>query len=782
MNNNTKIRLCPKSNVAASFRCIFIVIIFLISSTTVVSAEDSDGDGYDDSYDSCPTDFGSSSEGGTLGCPDFDGDGWADMDDAFPSEPTQWEDSDGDGYGDNSDGYQPDICPDIAGNNSDEALRGCPPDTDGDGSLDHEDAFPLDGTQWSDVDGDGFGDNPDGNYPDTCPNNPGTSSSLSMMGCSDSDGDGYADPIPQFSIEDGADIEPHNPFVWNGDEDMDGFWYLNDSCPTEFGLESGCPDSDSDGVNDYADLFMYDPLKTGLPYWDDDGDSVSNENDSFPLDATQWSDIDGDGYGDNQEGNSPDGYPADATKWNAQLIWGAKSETLPDYGFSGNRLHHWQDFDLSKESTAQCINEQGIRVCIQFVILIIGEVDAETNLDLQINDNLDGTSDISVNSDFDITDSKLKIKPELRISFKSEQNSVDEDFTLYFPTPNQIYPDQTYSSNLGLYYWDEYLVINDAFNYDDESNRIEIASVDLALIITERWEAAASTTPMGRVVSTILDETFNLRIPLSVGFYVDTTTEYDTISIGVLDGASNIQSDEQCLDGCTATVNNNNTTSSLSVYTFAEGTVAVDIGGYLTIGIEIDMKEPLCAMNAFFWGIDDSNCWYPNKYTEYYNVAQMSFIQGSSSATFEGLRNTYTFALNGCTDSDALNQNVDAAYNDSSCTYPKSETGLNPLGDSSSSLILYAGAGIGFLLFAILIVFLYSRQSNSESGQVMSEFNDDSIGSAPPSVPPASQINPDSKLQGNFAEDGYEWIEYPPGQGEWYWRDQSSGEWVHHQN
>ena len=61
--------------------------------------------------------------------------------------------------------------------------------------------------------------------------------------------------------------------------------------------------------------------------------------------------------------------------------------------------------------------------------MIIGEVDAETNLDLQINDNLDGTSDISVNSDFDITDSKLKIKPELRISFKSEQNSVDEDFT-----------------------------------------------------------------------------------------------------------------------------------------------------------------------------------------------------------------------------------------------------------------------------------------------------------------------------------------------------------------
>ena len=97
MNNNTKVRIYPGNNVNTSFRCIFIVIIFLISSTTAVSAEDSDGDGYDDSYDSCPTDFGILRRR-NLGCPDFDGDGWADMDDAFPSEPTQWEDSDGDGY------------------------------------------------------------------------------------------------------------------------------------------------------------------------------------------------------------------------------------------------------------------------------------------------------------------------------------------------------------------------------------------------------------------------------------------------------------------------------------------------------------------------------------------------------------------------------------------------------------------------------------------------------------------------------------------------------------
>ena len=35
------------------------------------------------------------------GCPDFDEDGWADSADAFFQDETQWSDGDGDGFGDN---------------------------------------------------------------------------------------------------------------------------------------------------------------------------------------------------------------------------------------------------------------------------------------------------------------------------------------------------------------------------------------------------------------------------------------------------------------------------------------------------------------------------------------------------------------------------------------------------------------------------------------------------------------------------------------------------------
>jgi hypothetical protein len=40
----------------------------------------------------------------------------------------------------------------------------------------------------------------------------------------------------------------------------------------------------------------------------------------------------------------------------------------------------------------------------------------------------------------------------------------------------------------------------------------------------------------------------------------------------------------------------------------------------------------------------------------------------------------------------------------------------------------------------------------------------------------------DTELQGTLDEEGYEWVEHPEGSSEWYWRDQSTGEWVRHEN
>ena len=91
------------------------------------------------------------------------GDGYGDRPiipngDFFPNDPTQWSDLDADGFGDNPDGNNGDQCPELYGQSTIPAARGCP-DSDNDGVVDPFDAFPEDFYQQTDNDGDGWGDN-----------------------------------------------------------------------------------------------------------------------------------------------------------------------------------------------------------------------------------------------------------------------------------------------------------------------------------------------------------------------------------------------------------------------------------------------------------------------------------------------------------------------------------------------------------------------------------------------------------------------------------------------
>lgn len=119
---------------------------------------------------------------------DTDGDGSKDDIDAFPADHSQWSDIDGDGYGDNLTGTNPD------------RFRDDPTewnDTDEDGVGDNGDAFPEDDTQWSDRDGDGYGDNASGTSPDSFPDDPSERK--------DTDGDGVGDNSDDF---------PEDPERW----------------------------------------------------------------------------------------------------------------------------------------------------------------------------------------------------------------------------------------------------------------------------------------------------------------------------------------------------------------------------------------------------------------------------------------------------------------------------------------------------------------------------------------------------------------------------------------
>ena len=302
---------------------------------------DSDGDWVGDNpnsdrADMCPNEWGDS-QYDRLGCPDSDGDGYSDPTanwpstpdcfgaDAFPDEPTQWCDEDNDGFGSNPDGVNPDDCPSSAGTSTVDRI-GCA-DRDGDGYSNAGDPFPDDPTQWSDRDGDNRGDNASGNNPDAFPDD--------TSQWKDTDGDGYGDNAGGNN----GDYFPNDPTQWS-DEDGDGYGDNTDGndgdvCPMDYGesqaeLSRGCPDSDMDGVTDPLDAFPSDPFQwsdqdgdgfgdnTNVPSGDDcveefgkstekgrqgcpdaDLDGYADVDDAFPDDFEQWEDTDGDGYGDN---------------------------------------------------------------------------------------------------------------------------------------------------------------------------------------------------------------------------------------------------------------------------------------------------------------------------------------------------------------------------------------------------------------------------------------------------------------------------------------------------
>jgi len=280
--------------------------------------DDDDNDGIIDDLDSCPrgeigwnstqsTDWDYDGCRNDLEDNDNDNDGVTNGADQCVNGITNWtrnttNDNDADGClddredsDDDNDGFNDliDFCPTQEGSAT-TGMKGCP-DFDGDGVADAEDAFFQDETQWNDGDGDGFGDNPSGTNPDDCPLFNGNSSK-DRVGCIDTDGDGYSNPQPTWTVEMGADAFVDNPNQWS-DIDGDGFGdnfedAMFDFCAEEEGTSTvdryGCPDTDGDGYSNPD------------PYWSvSKWDSLGYGPDMFIFDATQWFDTDEDGFGDN---------------------------------------------------------------------------------------------------------------------------------------------------------------------------------------------------------------------------------------------------------------------------------------------------------------------------------------------------------------------------------------------------------------------------------------------------------------------------------------------------
>jgi len=264
---------------------------------------DSDGDGYGDNIHGTNPDFFPADPNEWI---DNDRDGWGDNNnDSFPQDIAAHLDSDGDGYPDewnpgqvaeNSTSSPPlkiDVFPNIKAIAVDDDMDGYPDEWNKD--IDPEDypsnitldIFPDDESEWSDLDGDGIGDNSD----------------------MDTDGDGWnntveesagSDPLDRMSLPRDTDGDGE-PDVLDDDNDNDGYPNrLEERAGSNpFDPDSIPPDFDGDGIPDVNDK-------------DDDNDGVNDHLDQLPYNKEEWQDMDNDGLGDNKDGDKDgDGVPND---------------------------------------------------------------------------------------------------------------------------------------------------------------------------------------------------------------------------------------------------------------------------------------------------------------------------------------------------------------------------------------------------------------------------------------------------------------------------------------
>jgi hypothetical protein len=189
--------------------------------------------------------------------PDIDGDGVLNSDDAYPEDASADSDFDQDGT--------PDVAYILVEGVRSETIDEARSDTDddNDGVSDENDQFPLDAFEHTDTDLDGTGNNAD----------------------TDDDNDGVLDVDDDFPLD-----STKSDAV---DQDGDGWAVGQDTDDSDAAVpEIDFIDTDNDGQADTGGL---------APDSDDDNDGASDENDAFPLDATESKDLDEDSIGDNTD-------------------------------------------------------------------------------------------------------------------------------------------------------------------------------------------------------------------------------------------------------------------------------------------------------------------------------------------------------------------------------------------------------------------------------------------------------------------------------------------------
>lgn len=188
----------------------------------------------------------------------------------------------------------------------------------------------------------------------------------------DSDGDGMWD-----SYELAYDFDPHNGSDGAEDLDSDG---LTNFQEFQYGTYPNNSNSDGDEVIDGGEVSLgYDPLEYDTHFYDEDEDGLSfrqefesgtdylnpdtdgdgylDGEDTFPLDANEIADFDGDGIGDNADiDDDNDGMP---DEWEEQYALNPIDSSDRDTDFDSDGISNYQEYVNGTDPTVANNNSGG---------------------------------------------------------------------------------------------------------------------------------------------------------------------------------------------------------------------------------------------------------------------------------------------------------------------------------------------------------------------------------------------------------------------------------------
>ena len=378
-------------------------------------------------------------------------------------------------------------------------------------------------------------------------------------------------------------------------------------------------------------------------------------------------------------------------------------------------------------------------------------------------------------SEFDV---EVKFKPELVLNWNfcnyQGHNCNSGEIGMGLPSVEEVYPGQTYYSILdyGLYFWDDYRTIDFASNSTNELVMDLYAGIDLIEInlwdviqalfgVPDLRVSAEYENDWGSIEASLgLDINIPLRYTLIAELSIENQLNfihYTKLNSGeILNvGTSNISSSNGPDSSFNLISGTSLESQEIILIPFTQSTSKLSVSGNLNVMFEVAFQAEYSWTAGFLSGGDE--------------YERGIFSVGPYTIGSTGVESRGTWQLEQVNPAIVWSEPVETESGD-----------LDSANSDSSKVITWLGISSGLILTVCLISLIFRKKflKNPDSNSLIEVTSDEEIY---PVGPQNDSGYPNPNWEGVWSDDGFEWIEYPAGTNQWFWKDQQSNQWFPHE-